>query len=88
MLPATSVKLDGSPTDRAALVFRRWLTRPPTDDERSAIVAYFERQLARLERGELNPAAVTGDKMASAELAAWAMAARAIMNLDETVTKE
>ncbi|MBI1247004.1 DUF1553 domain-containing protein [bacterium] len=68
-------------------IFRRLLTRPPTEAELKAILAYQAAQLARLNSGELDAAKITGNKNSTAESAAWVMAARALMNLDEAVTK-
>ncbi len=54
-------------------LFRRVVVRPPTDDELALLHTFLEAQLAR------NPAAVA---------AAWTAAARALLNLDEAITKE
>lgn len=83
-----AMKFDGSSRDRAAFLFRRWLTRPPREDEVDAMVAFYETQFARLNAGGLGAATIVGDKSATDELAAWTMLARAVMNLDETVTKQ
>ena len=73
---------------RAKALFRRCLTRPPSRREVAAILRYHQRQTQRLQAGELQPKTVyPGQKSVSPELAAWTMAARAIMNLDETITK-
>ena len=78
---------EASAEGRAAFVFRRWLTRPPTDAQRDAILTYQRAQLSRLESGELSAATIVGDRNASNELASWVMVSRAVMNLDEVVTK-
>lgn len=72
---------------RATNIFRRLLTRPPTETELAALVTFQQRQRERLERGALNPELVAGQTGAAADLAAWVMTARAVMNLDETVVK-
>ena len=63
------------------------------DDERQLIVEFFKVQLARLAAGELDARAITG--RTDAELndalraqAAWTLTARAVLNLDEVITKE
>lgn len=69
-------------------VFRRLLTRPPREEERSMLRQYHDRQLSRLQAGELSPTTITDSKQASNELAALTMVARVVMNLDEMVTKQ
>ncbi|MCB1063424.1 MAG: PSD1 domain-containing protein [Verrucomicrobiae bacterium] len=71
----------------AAALFRRVLTREPDQSELTDLIGYYESQLTRLKAGELAPAKVGFNKDATPELAAWTMVARAILNLDEAVTK-
>lgn len=84
-----------SPQARAARIFRLCLTRPPHPEEAADLVAFYQRQRARFEAGELDPrqAAGLGDgdhvsAEEAARLAAWTTVARAILNFDETITKE
>ncbi len=58
---------DREPEQIATEIFRRLLTRPPSDDELQAILAFH--------RGLETP-----------EVDAWMLVARALMNLDETIT--
>lgn len=75
--------------DQVAHLFRRCLTRPPTSDERAALLKYYEAQLARLKTKELDASKIAGPGDGDAnERAAWTLAARAILNLDEAITKE
>jgi hypothetical protein len=74
--------------DRAAYLFRRCLTRPAGPPELAALVRFYRTQKARLEAKELDPAAVLGNQDATADTAAWTLAARALLNLDETVTRQ
>jgi hypothetical protein len=69
-------------------LFRRFLTRPPSASEKETLQAYLEAQTRRLEKGELDPAQITGKKGATKDLAANVLLARAIMNLDEAITKQ
>jgi hypothetical protein len=74
----------GSDRDRAALLFRRCLVRPPREDELTAVAEFTARQKRRFETKELDAAAMGGGP----DAAAWTAAARAILNLDETITKD
>lgn len=82
-----------TPRETVEQLFRRCLTRAPDDEECNLLVDYYETQRARLASGELNAAQIANveDKNASAdetaERAAWTLVARAILNLDEAVTK-
>jgi Protein of unknown function (DUF1549)/Protein of unknown function (DUF1553)/Planctomycete cytochrome C len=82
---------DGPGTDRerAILLFRRVLTRPPSDHECELTLAFLGRQRARLTGGELKGADIAGLADGDVpERAAWTLVARALLNLDEAVTKE
>ncbi|HAV65254.1 MAG TPA: hypothetical protein DCY13_23140 [Verrucomicrobiales bacterium] len=79
----------GTVEHRAADLFRRCITRPPTADELAKLVRFYEKQAARFGSGELKAADLmnsnTGDNLN--EQAAWTTVARVLMNLDEAVTK-
>ncbi len=80
--------IDGlTEADRATQIFRRLLTRPPTESELSSLLQFRSAQFTRLEAGELDAEAIADARPADAELASWVMVARAVMNLDETITK-
>ena len=72
----------------ASEIFRRCLTRPPSDDEVSRVLDYRNAQLTRLKEGGLDAEKINGGSSADAEQAAWTLVARAILNLDETITKQ
>jgi hypothetical protein len=91
--PDSTVAVDRAAADqlanaRATLLFRRLLTRAPSEDERTAIVAFQKSQQTRLEAGDLHPTKIGGAETTTAEFASWVMVARAIMNLDEATTKQ
>ncbi len=78
----------GSVEERLHTLFRRALTRPPTDDELALLKRFFDEQSSRLDRKELDAAKLAGAGGPNeAPRAAWTLTARAIMNLDEAVTK-
>jgi hypothetical protein len=89
LLPANDV------ADRARYAFRLCVARPPREKELTQITSFFESQLKRFKAKEANPAQVAladpknpPKDMDLPELAAWTTVTRAMLNLDETVTKE
>ncbi len=78
----------GSIEDRACLLFRRCLTRPPDSVELSMLVKFYHAQKGRLERKELDAARIAGPGDGDpVERAAWTILARGLLNADEAVTK-
>jgi Protein of unknown function (DUF1553)/Protein of unknown function (DUF1549)/Planctomycete cytochrome C len=76
---------------KARELFRRCLTRPATDDELRPIIAFFESQRKRFADKAAELAELSGGSdvvQPLVERAAWTAVARAILNLDEMVTKE
>jgi hypothetical protein len=80
---------------RIAYVFRLALARNPSAQEARVLRDLASRQLTnyRKDRKAASELLRVGeskadDKIDHAELAAWTMVASAILNLDETVTKE
>ena len=84
-----AAEMSGTVSDRAARLFRRCLTRPPSPEELGELVAFYEKQRARFASGALKAGDFLGTKSApdSAVQAAWAALARVLLNLDEAVTK-
>ena len=80
---------EGDEAARAEIIFRRCLTRPPTNDERAALVKFYQAQLARFTSGDLNATEIMEAKDAAHlnEQAAWATVARVLLNLDEAINK-
>ncbi|NNJ26047.1 hypothetical protein LzC2_21260 [Planctomycetes bacterium LzC2] len=79
------------PNERAERLFRLVLTRRPSETERTALTAFAAAQRSRAEAGELNAAEIThgpADAAGADDLAAWILTARAVLNLDEALTKE
>ncbi len=75
-------------TARAISLFRRCITRPPTAEELQLVLRFFEQQRGRFAGGQLDPAPLAGPGAGDVVVrAAWIATARAILNLDETITK-
>ncbi|HEX4142321.1 MAG TPA: PSD1 and planctomycete cytochrome C domain-containing protein [Pirellulales bacterium] len=82
---------DGPGTDqeRAVLLFRRVVARPPSEQERDLLLAFLDQQRIRLASGELKGSEIAGTADGDVPArAVWTLVARAVLNLDETVTKE
>jgi hypothetical protein len=80
--------------DRIALAFRLCTARRPTDRESAILRRVYDAQLARYrsDRAAALKLLAVGEsprdeKLDAAELAAWAMVASTVLNLDETVTR-
>ncbi|MCB1085769.1 MAG: hypothetical protein KDM63_01885 [Verrucomicrobiae bacterium] len=71
----------------AATLFRRVLTREPDESELADLLAFHEAQRQRFVSGELDPSKIGAKNGTTPETAAWIMVARAVLNLDEAVTK-
>jgi mono/diheme cytochrome c family protein/uncharacterized coiled-coil protein SlyX len=90
---------EGGPTDadRATHAYRLATARPPRPAERDAVVQLVTATRTRLRQGELKAGDIAfsvltrpADLPADAtpiDLAAWTIAARVVLNLDETLTK-
>ena len=74
-------------TDRLVEIVRRLTTRPPGPEELEWLLEYQQAQLTRLKNGELKASEILNAQEGGEEIASWVMLARAVMNLDETVTK-
>jgi len=78
----------GDDQTRVAHLFRRCLTRPPRPTETTTLLELLDDTRGRLARGELVAAEIAPvGEGAAAERAAWTVVARALLNLDETITK-
>jgi Protein of unknown function (DUF1553) len=74
--------------ERVALLFRLCLVRAPTADETAKLTKFFELQYGRFRLDPERADTVAGNAPGSIDRAAWMVTARAILNLDEFVTKE
>jgi len=74
--------------ERIAHLFRLCLVRLPTADETARIAEFYETQQKRFKLDPDRADRVAGIAPGSVERASWTLTARAILNLDEFVTKE
>lgn len=83
-----------TPEERIAFAFKLATARSPKDKETAVLKRVFERQSERFSRDKKAAEKLLkvgesprDEKLDLVELAAWAMVANAIMNLDEVVTR-
>ena len=75
--------------ERLQWVFRRLVTRPAASSEQNLLRQFLETQRRRLAAKEIDAGQIAGEGDGDAvERAAWTLVARAILNLDEVITKE
>jgi len=80
---------------RAERLFRRCLVRPPAREELAGLVEFVKREQERFRSSAADVSLLVPETdgplpegVDRVELAAWAILARAVLNLDETITKE
>ena len=77
------------PSRIVSALFRRCLTRPPSDIEERKLTAYFEKERKRIASGGIKGAELANLSEGNADdAAAWTALARVLLNLDEAITKE
>jgi hypothetical protein len=79
--------------DRASLAFRICMARTPSADELKEVVALYESQLHACQKSPQSITALIGKQPVpqnadTADLAAWVIVGRTLMNLDEFITRE
>ena len=80
---------DASDETRATEVFRRLIVRPPDREELAMLAAFAGRERERFAANDSAAAKVAGGTSGNrVERATWTAVARAVMNLDESVTKD
>jgi len=77
----------GAADAKARDLWRRCMIRPPTNDETALVLAFYEKQKKRFSEQAGDILNLVGDSEVI-ERAAWTAAARAVLNLDEVVTRE
>jgi hypothetical protein len=71
--------------------FKMCVAREPTREEMGKIIAFYAEQADRLKRDTKTATTLTSTTQPTADtsdLAAWTLVSRALLNLDETITKE
>jgi hypothetical protein len=84
--------------ERLTYAFRRCVARKPTAAESSELLALLARQKERFRQPDAKPQELAGADgkhlpevpagVAPADVAAWTVVSRVLLNLDETVSKE
>lgn len=85
---ALALQLKGTKDEQLDMLYHRILTRLPHEEERKALLQFYENQLARLNAGDLEATEILLDQSGNNQRAAMTMLARAIYNLDEAITRE
>lgn len=95
---ATQVDLSQTPTQITTEIFRRFLTRKPTDEEIADLLDFYQSNLKNLGKDRasvqklLNLKTIDSAKAThwkqQTQRAAWLLVTRVLMNLDETITKQ
>ncbi len=88
-LGRSMTETEGSTGNLARNLFYRCLNRPPDQEELRQLVDFYEKQRRRFAADELDSEKLLGHSPSQhgAEQAAWTTVARALLNLDEAVTK-
>jgi hypothetical protein len=73
----------GTDDEKVSRAFRRILVRAPAPEEQALMLKFLKSQQRRLESKELDATKLGGD----AGAAAWTLLVRALLNLDEFVTR-
>lgn len=85
------VESSRAPREKIESLFRKILTRPPTERESSDLVDYYKTQIERLGSGDLNAGDILEsgepEKENANEIAALKMVARVLLNVNEFITK-
>ncbi|HKQ37189.1 MAG TPA: PSD1 and planctomycete cytochrome C domain-containing protein [Verrucomicrobiae bacterium] len=80
-----------SDRERIDYAFQLCVARKPSADEQQEFLAFLDKQRTRFAEGWLEPQKIA-DKVppgaTPTQVAAWTAAARVLLNLDETITKE
>jgi hypothetical protein len=80
--------IPGDDAARIRFAYERCLTRAPLPEELDSMLAFVRRQRERIASGHIDATKLSGDAYPQpAEQALWTALGRAILNLDEAITK-
>ena len=82
------VAREGKMSDQVTYLYRLCLVRSPTANEVVLVTKFYESQRKRFSRDPKRAAEVAGAGDDVVESAAWTATARAILNLDEFLTRK
>jgi hypothetical protein len=91
---AARVLKEGQGDDEARIehAFRLCMARKPTAEEKQILTGLLRKELASFKKAPAEAKPVAGEKcpedVEPTEFAAWTIVSRAILNLDETITRE
>ena len=78
----------GNDNERSAQMFRRCLTRPPSEQELAMLVDFFRLQRVRFAQDKVRAEELAGPGKANVvDRAAWTALARGLLNIDEMIVK-
>ncbi len=79
----------GEAPEKMAYLFRRCLVRPAAEQELATLVKFYDAQRQRLAAQSAEAAKIAGPGTTDpVDRAAWTVVARAVLNLDEMITKD
>ena len=83
------VETPGTPEQLATEAFVRCFSRPPAPEELAEVIAFYQKQQQRFTAAPESAKALAGSGPAETIVtrATWTAVARALMNMDEFVTK-
>jgi uncharacterized membrane protein len=84
-------KLDTDLPGKARYAFRLCVAREPTREELTKLIAFYAEQWDRFKKDTKTATTLTATTRPTdetPEVAAWTLVSRALLNLDETITKE
>ena len=77
----------GSDSELVGDAFRRILTRPPSSDELKLLTQFVTTQRERVMSGELDAKAISQSETDNREHAVWTLLVRALLSVDEAITR-
>jgi len=86
-LGGLAARQPGTDAEKAAYLMRRCITRRPDADEIERMLQFVETERRRLAAGEIDSRHFVAAGDSPADQAIWTLLARALLNLDETISR-